>query len=243
MIANSADSGKEFPHSVGNGAKAKTPGLAQTCLQIGVGAVVLLISYAVLAPVLRDAGDENRRRAIAAAHALDRAQDAAHRVQAIHELVGSPLIDGPVAIPPLVRSLDDPDVQVRVAAAGSLGPATSAVAVTGSGDKLVNAAIAALTRSLDDPEPGVRIAAVYALGSIAASKNPSGVIHPQPLVDALVVLLDDSDPMVRFSAIVALGVAGPLAAPDPPAALIETLEDESSNNRAQLVRALASFPK
>jgi HEAT repeat protein len=100
-----------------------------------------------------------------------------------------------------------------------------------------------LIRSLDDREPAVRIAAVHALGSIAASKNPSGVINPQTLVGAMSAMLDDPDATVRGSTIASLGVAGPVAAADPPPALIAALDDESSFNRAAAVRTLARFPQ
>ena len=108
---------------------------------------------------------------------------------------------------------------------------------------LVEAATAALIGSLDDHEPEVRCAAVYALGSIAASKNPSGIIDPQCLVNSLTAMLRDTDATVRASTIATLGVAGPAAAPDPPAALLAALGDESSFNRAASVRALARFQK
>lgn len=153
------------------------------------------------------------------------------------------VIDGRVAIPPLIRSLADAAVEVRVEAARSLGPATSAAALIGSGDDQVSSAIAAMIRSLDDQEPAVRIAAVHALGAIAASKSPSGVIQSQTLVDALATMLDDPDATVRALAIVSLGVASPVAAPDPPPALIAALDDESTFNRAAAVRTLARFPR
>jgi HEAT repeat protein len=106
---------------------------------------------------------------------------------------------------------------------------------------LVIAAIAALQTTLDDPEPAVRIASVLTLGAIAASKSPSGVVHPQAVVDALSAMLNDPDATVRASTIAALGFAGSTAATDPPPALFAALDDDSSFNRAAAAHALARF--
>ncbi len=237
------DSGKEFAHPAKIRTACKAHGPARTCLQLGRGALVALACCLVLASVWRVAGDENRRQANAAVRALEQARNSSERVEAIRDLVRSVVVDGPVAIPALIRSLADGAVEVRVEAARSLGPAASGAALVGTGNDQVSAATAALIRSLDDQEPAVRIAAVHALGSIAASNDPSGVIHPQALVSALAVMLDDHDATVRASTIASLGVAGPVAAPVPPPALIAALDDESSFNRAAAVRTLARFPQ
>jgi hypothetical protein len=110
------DRGKELLDTADHGSTSTPRGLAQACLQIGVGVVVVPLVCVVLAPIWRFAGDENHRLAMGAARSLDGAQDAPQRVQAIRELAGSAVIDGEVAILPLVRSMDDPDVRVRVAA-------------------------------------------------------------------------------------------------------------------------------
>jgi HEAT repeat protein len=211
-------------------------------LQPCLGAFIALAGCGVLAMVWQVAADENRRQMIAAVRALEQARTSAQRVEAIQDLVRPLEIDARLAIPPLTRSLNDPAVPVRIAAARSLGCAISAAAVAGTANELVTTAIGVLVSSLDDPEPTVRIAAAFTLGSIAASKDPSGIIHPQSLVDALALLLDDPDATVRASTIAALGVAAPAAAPEPPPALIAALDDQSSFNRAAAAHALTRFP-
>ena len=174
-------------------------------------------------------------------HALERAPTSAQRVEAIQDLVRAVMIDGSVVVPPLIRSLADPEPAVRVEAARSLGPAASAAAMTTSAGDHVTAAIAAVNRSLDDPVPAVRIAAVQTLGAIAASRNPSGVIDPRVLIDSLSTMLNDPDATVRAAAIASLGLAGSVAGLNPPPALIAALNDDSSFNRAAAAHALARF--
>ena len=178
---------------------------------------------------------------MAAVHALERAQTPDQRVEAIQDLVRTVVIDGPLVIPPLIHSLADPAPAVRVEAARSLGPAASAAAMIDDAGSQVTAAIAALDSALDDPEPAVRIAAVHTLGAIAASRNPSGVVHPQILLASLSKVLDDPDATVRASAIASLGFAGSVAGLNPPPALIAALNDDSSFNRAAAAHALTRF--
>jgi HEAT repeat protein len=237
------DSGTDFVNPAETRCARGADGLKRTCLQLGRAALLALLCCVVLVSVWRVAGDENRRQAIAAVRALNQARHSSDRVEAIRDIVRSLEIDAPVAIPALIRSLADGAVEVRTEAARSLGPAASAAARNRSSDDQLSAATAALTRSLNDREPAVRIAAVHALGSIAASNNPSGVIHPQIIVNALAAMLDDPDATVRASTIASLGVAGPVAAADPPPALIAALEDESLFNRAASVRSLARFAR
>jgi HEAT repeat protein len=234
-------SDKEFADSARAGGQDSAPGAWRSSFRFGLSAFVTLACCGVLVSVWHVAGDENRRQAIAAVKVLDHARSLSQRVEAIRDLVRPVVIESEVAIPALIRSLADPAVEVRVEAARSLGPATSAAALTDSDGEHVSVATAALSSSLADREPAVRIAAVYALGSIAASKNPSGVIYPQALVGALAAMLGDPDATVRASTIAALGVAGPVTGPEPPPALIAALNDESSFNRAALVKTLARF--
>jgi HEAT repeat protein len=218
-------------------------GFWQSTRRLGLGMMVTLACCGVLTSVWRVAADENRGQALTAVKALETATDSVGRIEAIRDLVRSDVIDGPIVIPPLIHSLVDRVADVRVEVARSLGPAASSAVLTGKNRDLVQAAIIALMRSLNDDEPAVRTATVYSLASIAASKDPSGMIVPQDLVDALAEMLDDRDRAVRASTIAAIGVAGPAAAPDPPLALIAALDDESSFNRAATVRALARFPR
>jgi HEAT repeat protein len=223
--------------------RCRAVGFMRSFRELGLGMMVTLACCGVLASVWRVAADENRGQALAAVKALETATECAGRIEAIRDLVRSNVIDGPIVIPPLIRAVADPGADVRVEAARSLGPATSAAVLSGPHDTFVRVAIVALKRSLDDQEPAVRTAAVYSLAAIAASKDPSGMIEPQDLVDALAAMLNDPDRTVRASTIAAIGVAGPAAAPHPPSALIAALDDESSFNRAAAVRALARFPR
>jgi hypothetical protein len=212
-------------------------------LRLALAAPLALGCGELLMTVWRVAGDENRRQTTAAVRALGIARTSGQRVEAIQDLVRPVVIDGPVVVPHLIRSLADTSALVRVEVARSLARAASAAAALGTADGRVTAAIQAIMVSLDDQEPAVRIAAVHALGAIAASNSPSGVIHPQRLVDALTAMLDDPDATVRAATIASLGFAGPAAAPDPPAALIAALDDESAFNRAAARQALARFSK
>jgi HEAT repeat protein len=235
-------SGKEFARPASAGHKGSAPGRRRSYLRLGLGLFVALASCMLLALVWDVAGDENRRHAIAAVRALEQSRNACERVEAIRDLVRTVIIDVPVAIPALIRSLADEEVEVRIEAVRSLGPAASAAALIGSGGNHVSSATSALITSLDDQEPAVRIAAVHALGSFAASNDPLGVIDSQALVARLAAMLADPDATVRASTIASLGVAGPVAAADPPPALIAALDDQSSVNRAAAVRTLARFP-
>ncbi len=233
--------GREFARGGDVGSGHKLAGFMRSCRQFGLGVVVALACCGVLASVWRVAADENRGQAIAAVKALEGSRDSAGRVEAIRDLIRSIVIDAPIVIPPLIRSMADPAVDVRVEAARSLGPATSAAARAGREGGMILAAIGSLKRSLTDQEPAVRIATVYSIASIAASDDRSAVIDPQNLVDELVAMLDDCDATVRASTIAALGVAGPAAGPDVPPALLASMNDVSSFNRAASVRALARF--
>jgi HEAT repeat protein len=208
----------------------------------GLGVLFAVACFGVLVPVWRSAADENRSQAIAAVKALEGAGNPDERTEAIRDLVRSVVIEAPIVIPPLIASLADAAVEVRVEAARSLGPATSAAALSGDVDR-VSSAVAGLKHALSDQVPAVRIAAVFSLSSIAASNNPAGVIQPPELVRALTAMLYDPDSTVRASTIAALGVAGPIASPEPSLALLEALNDESSFNRAAAARALARFPQ
>jgi HEAT repeat protein len=218
-------------------------GARSAYLRRGLGALIAVAGCSVLAAVWSVAGDESRRESIAAARAYENARGSTDRIEAIRDLVRPVDISARLAIPRLVRSLADPSVLVRVEAARSLSRAVSAAAIGNRGVELAVAGMTALEQTLDDPEPAARIAAVYALSTIAASKNPSGIIQPQSLVDTLATMLDDPDVTVRASTIAALGVAGPMAAAQPPRELVAALADESPFNRAAALHTLGRFPQ
>ncbi len=193
--------------------------------------LVALFGGGVLVWVWQYTGDEGRRREVAAVSDLDYARNSRERVLAIQALLQSGFSDAAAAIPPLVRALRDPDADVRVEAVRALGPACSAAARSGA-DQPARAAIGAVLTALADPQSAVRMAGVTTLGSIAATQTNSRAIVPQELVSSLAEMLDDPDTAVRGGAIGSLGLAGPVAALDPPAALVAALDDQSSFNRS-----------
>jgi HEAT repeat protein len=178
---------------------------------------------------------------IAASREL-KAQSVLDRVDATRLLVQVGIRDGDVAIPALIAALDDPDTEVRDAAARALRPIVLEAVQSGSADGEVRAATAALVRSLKDPQPVVRITAATALGSFAVLKRSAGVVAYPPMVAALSTLLSDRDDDVRLAAVGALAIAGPNVQISPTDGLVAALQDESATVRAAAVEALAKFP-
>ena len=119
------DCGKEFAHPGETLPKRLAHGRGRACLHIGRGV------WLYRACLLRGArlgfgvsrGDENHPPGgLPRVRAIEHARNSHERVEAIRDLVRSVVIDGRVAIPPLIRSLADAAVEVRVEAARSLGP-------------------------------------------------------------------------------------------------------------------------
>ena len=93
----------------------------------------------------------------------------ADRVDAVHELVRLNAGERAVAIPPLIGALEDPETEVRIAAAEALGSfGRVAMSRSQSGKETVGDVATALIRCLNDPQPGVRAAA-------ATSRDPPGI--------------------------------------------------------------------
>jgi HEAT repeat protein len=195
----------------------------------------------VLVWVWKTIGDQDHREALSAARTLRQAVKPADRVNAIRDLVRYGANDGRVTIPAILASLRDADLEVRIEAARSLGPAACASAFRGVDDALVKTAIEALLHALDDLQPAVRSAAVNSLGSIAITKGPSDIIQPEPLISAFRGMMKDHDAVVRAEAIAAIGRAAPASESDPPSELIEALHDESSPNRLTAIEVLTRF--
>ena len=135
------------------------------------------------------------------------------------------------AIPQLVVSLNDPDKNVRLAAAYALSQIR------------VKEAVPHLVDLLKDPDKDVHLAAVVALGQIGAA---AWLVVPPPVdllndfkvaVPQLVVSLNDPDRGVRRAAADALGHIGPGAkAAVPP--LVDLLKDPDKDLRRAAVVAL-----
>jgi HEAT repeat protein len=178
---------------------------------------------------------------IAASRGL-KAQSVLDRVDATRLLVQVGIRDGDIAIPALIAALNDPDTEVRDAAAQALIPIVLEAVQSGSADGAVRAATAAMVRSLKDPQPVVRTTAATALGSFAFPKRSVEVIAYPPMVAALSTMLNDRDDDVRLAAVHALAFAGPVSQISPPDDLVAALQDQSVPVRAAAVEALAKFP-
>jgi HEAT repeat protein len=181
------------------------------------------------------------------------AADPAPRVRA--EAVSALAFFGASAVPVLTEALRDPDVQVRVGAARSLGQvgpsagdAVTALARTlrdpdsrvrfdtavalgriGSGAR---DAVGALGRALNDPAPEVRVGAAMGLGGMGAAA--------QEMVPALAEALRAGNAVLRISAASALGNIGPGARSAVPA-LLAALRDSNTSVRTTAAAALGSI--
>jgi HEAT repeat protein len=181
-----------------------------------------------------------QNRAIAAL----RSRKSADRVGAVHELQRLNGGDLAVAMSSLIRALEDPETEVRVAAAealGSIGPTA-----------MRSQAISSLIGALEDPETEVRVEAAKALGSIGPTvmRSQSGQEGVRNAATALVRRLKDPQPGVRTAAATSLGSilwpSGPVAlnsATDRQAvmdALASVLRDRDARVRLTAIKALVS---
>ncbi len=204
-------------------------------------AIAAVAGCGVLFGVWKSVGDQGHREAMAAARTLQVAARPADRVNAIHDLVRHGANDGHLTIPALIACLKDADGSVRVEAAQQLWPLASASALGGVNDAEVKSAIEALVQATLDSAADVRSAAVIALGSIAIPESSSGVIEPNRLIVVFTRMLDDRDATVRAGVIAAIGLAAPGRISDPPAKLIELLDDESVPVRLIAIDVLTRF--
>jgi HEAT repeat protein len=145
------------------------------------------------------------------------------------------------------QALNDPDVEVRLAAAR----AAAALGVEGAGDEVVSwlqdpdvqlrvaaaelieaspteQSVQALARVLGDAKSEVRRAAASAMGASGMSEA----------VSPLLGHLDDGSPSVRLEVVRALGRIGDVRAVVP---LVSRLQDQSSDVRRETARALGSL--
>ena len=168
---------------------------------------------------------------------------ASDRLAPIREQEGSGRVDTEIAIPALIRALEDTEAEVRAAAATALVsaiPGTSGA--TGPTVTNVRAALRALVKSLDDRQPSVRAAATKALWMvILVNQVPAGQIDLEPATNAVTRRLDDPDPAVCLSAIQGLGAIGPKVLGDPPARLVAAMDDKTDKSREAAIEALAAF--
>jgi HEAT repeat protein len=176
------------------------------------------------------------------------------RMTAIVELERLGHGDRSIAIHPLIGVLEDPVIEVRVAAAEALSSIGSSVVRSGSAGETIRAAALALIRCLNDPDKAVRGAAVKALGSIGSSvvRSGSGGETVRASATALIQRFKDPEPGVRSAAATALEemalprVASMAAPPIDRKAvmdrLVEMLGDRDAGVRRAVINAIASHP-
>ena len=203
------DRGDADAENSGTGSKSSRQPSSRDTLRAGLLLVIVAaVGLGVLVAVWQTVGNQDHRETLSALRTSHDAENPLERANAIRELVRFGADDGQVTIPSIIASLRDPDPEVRVEAARSLGSAASTSAMRGDEDALVKVALDAPC-ALEDNQPGLRSAAVNALGSIAITRSPSGVIEPQSLTAVFRKMLKDKDAMVRAEAIAAIGRAAP----------------------------------
>ena len=211
-------------------------------LQTGVRTLIVLVACCGLILWTVRRVQENSDPVLAEARAIQkraigmlRAGKPADRMDAVHELVRLNAGERAVAIPPLIGALEDPETEVRIAAAEALGSfGHVAMSRSQSGKETVGDVATALIRCLNDPQPGVRAAAATSLATpleLIASR-----IDRQAVMDALASALGDRDARVRLAAIRVL--VSPSLRTGPPKALLTALDDESAENRVEAIRSL-----
>jgi len=198
------------------------PAAAYAFLRAGRSLPVLL---AVLAEEGHELSGDSGGRELAAlrSEAVDLSLRPARRRQALTGLASMGRGAGSAA-PEVLRSLDDPRAQVRLAAvvaAGALGAEDAASRLAGL---------------LDHPSGGLREAALWALVSI-------GDRDARPLIPALVERMEGPLPLVRLLAVHCAGLAGRREEASRPAAalLVDALKDNERYVRLEAVQALGTL--
>jgi hypothetical protein len=168
--------------------------------------------------------------------------NAAARIQAIHEVEWLGRDDPEVAIPALMRAMDDPDAQVAAAAASALFLPTRNASTDASALADVGNAVQAVMKSLKDKRPEVRAAAAQTLWMLALSwSGPNALLDRRQVYDRLVEAAGDADAGVRLAALSGMGAVPFERADDPPSVVVAAMEDESPKNRAAAALALVRF--
>jgi HEAT repeat protein len=196
--------------SVNSGADAPKP---TRKLQTGVRSLIALVACCAAVlwawrhlsenydPVLSESRSI-RERAIGALGSAKPAE----RLGAIAGLERLDSGDNSIAIPPLIRALEDPDTEVRAASAQALSSIVPRAVKARSGGRTIRDATTALSRCLKDPQITVRIAAVKALSPIASEVVRSGSAGEivRDVATALIAGLKDPEPSVRSAATISL---------------------------------------
>jgi hypothetical protein len=223
-------------------AKARITPVEARRFQNGVRALVVLVGCCgILLWALRHLW-ESSHPASGAARGLQ-ARSPSERVDAARELMRIGIGDSHDAIPPLVSALNDPEAEVRAAAAESLKTVASVAVNAGSAHDLVQESIAALIGSLNDRESAVRMAVVDALATILASRRGGEVVDLESVFAAFTEMLGDPVANIRIAALNGLGTTARMLAVEPPPALAALLDDESDVVRATALRSVACFQR
>lgn len=168
------------------------------------------------------------------------------RISAVNDLARLFQPSDPIAVPPLIKALSDPDASVRAAAAAALGPTAGNITRSLGGDSIAREAAAALIATLKDSDPAVRAASASSLGIFGTQRPALGqsrLVDLEATSAALVGLLSDDDPTVRLAATKAIMGFEALRPAMPPPALLARLKDVSPQNRAAAITAVAQFRK
>jgi HEAT repeat protein len=176
----------------------------------------------------------------------------AERVGAIQDLERLGAGDSSVAIPSLLRALEDPDALVRRTAAYALITMVPPLSKTGVDSPLIGNALTALIQGLSDQDVEVRKASIFALGSILSSMlvSPSVEADTGAATTALMRLIKDPQPDIRVAS---AGALSKIAAPRPGLAtklpidrnavikaLVELLSDREPKVRIAAINAMSS---
>jgi HEAT repeat protein len=222
--------------------------VAQTLFAIVVGAGAVLWACRVVW--------DTWHPVLAAARRLGASETAA-RLEAIGQVADLSWTNQTDAINALSGALADPDSDVRVAAAKSLGLLGASAMKAGSATKAVKAAVPGLFKLLKDQSPTVRIEAIQVVGILSIPPTSSqgrggragggstaaraSVVDLPQLTDAYTQMLGDQDAEVRLAALLALSAIASHERQEPPKALIAALEDKSVRIREAAIDAVAGF--
>jgi HEAT repeat protein len=221
---------------IGQAARPRRPGPsihARPLVVLVIGVIAVAVGWRIIW--------EQKHPAAAPARKVQQG-DASARITAIHELEALGRSDPEVAIPALVRGLDDADPTVRAAAASALVLATNVGSGAESARDQVRIAVDALMRSLKDERAEVRAAVAQSLWMIAISQaGPAGSFNRSQVFDRLVEATGDPDAGVRLAALRGVGAVGLGVVDVPPSVLVAAMDDELEPNRAAAVFALMHF--
>jgi HEAT repeat protein len=170
--------------------------------------------------------------------------DAAGRLKAIREVERLGPQDPDVALPALIRGLEDPEPGNRQAAAESLVAVIQGAETNDSDSEQVHDAIAALLGRMGDPEPVVRARMSQALWMIVMTWRGTSLSSE---LEAIAAAMDtaalDGEIEVRLAAVRGLGVVGQRLSEDPPRRLVAAMEDESEAVRGAAAQALIMYQR